>query len=136
MRNEKFHRSNSKGVNPYMKFLTAEDHLQHQVIIWCKLNKIVYHHSPNEGRRTAFEQFKFKYVGSDEGFIDLIFPKLILVIELKIKPNKPTPAQNDWLQFFESIGWTAKVCYNFEDAIEQIQKAKLKMAERSNSLSI
>ena len=70
----------------FESYLGKEDHLQHQIITWLRLQhpKIVFHHSPNEGRRTPFEQFKYKYLGSDAGFPDLIFPALKVAIELKI----------------------------------------------------
>ena len=109
--------------NPFYKFLGPEDHLQHQVIEWAKAQhpKLKFHHSPNEGRRSKFEQCKFKYLGSDRGFPDLIFPALKLVIELKVKPNKVTPAQQEWLDYFVSIGWKAIVSYTFDDAIRVIE---------------
>jgi len=104
--------------NPFEKYLGPEDHLQHQIITWLQYQypKLKYHHSPNEGKRSKFEQFKYKYLGSDSGFPDLIFPSLELVMELKVKPNKPSATQDDWLYFFGSIGWTAAVCYSFEEA--------------------
>ena len=109
--------------NPFHKYVGPEDHLQHQVITWLawQYPKLKYHHSPNEGKRSKFEQFKFKYLGSDSGFPDLIFPEIHLVIELKIKPNKPTPAQREWLDYFRSIRWTAEVCYSFDEAIGVIR---------------
>jgi hypothetical protein len=102
-----------------------EDHLQHQVITWQAFQYpwLRYHHSPNEGKRSTFEQYKFKYLGSDSGFPDLIYPQVKLVIELKIKPNKPTPAQEEWLDHFACIGWTAVVCYSYEEAVGIIRKA-------------
>jgi hypothetical protein len=121
--------------NPYSKYLGPEDHLQHQLITWLQWQhpSIRYHHSPNEGKRSPFEQFKFKYLGSDSGFPDLIFPSLLLVIELKIKPNKPTEAQKDWLGFFTVIGWKAEVCYTFEEAtriiIEEVKKKSICTSE-------
>lgn len=124
MRNGKFHTGRMKGVNPFMRYLKKEDILQHQVITYCRLNKIVFHHSPNEGRRSEFERFKYNYLGSDCGFPDLLFPGLQLVIELKVEPNRPSPAQKEWLAYFESIGWAAKVCYSYDEAIEEIIVAK------------
>jgi hypothetical protein len=115
------------GANPYIKFLGPEDHLQHQLIVWLQYQfpKLVYHHSPNEGKRSTYEQFKYKYLGSDSGFPDLLFASLELVIELKVKPNKPTEAQLEWLEYFRSIGWRAEVCYNFEEAQKVIQQRML-----------
>lgn len=113
-----------------MKFLRKEDHLQHQVITWLAWQhpKLKYHHSPNEGKRSPFEQFLYVYLGSDSGFPDLQFPSLQLVIELKVKPNRPTPAQLQWLQYFESIGWAAEVCYTFETAKAIIECAIIQAA--------
>lgn len=109
--------------NPFEKFLGAEDHLHHQVIMWLKYQypKLKYHHSPNEGKRSEFERFKYDYLGSDEGFPDLIIPAKKLVIELKVKPNKPSKAQVEWLAYFKQIGWRAEVCYNFEEAQQLIK---------------
>lgn len=105
-------------TNPFDKYFSHEDHLQHQIITWLQWQypNIRYHHSPNEGKRSKFEQYKYKYLGSDSGFPDLIFPSLQLVIELKVRPNKTTPAQNEWLAYFRKIGWQAEVCYSFESA--------------------
>ncbi len=119
-----FNKGTRKGTNPFVKYLTAEDHLQHQVITWCRLNRIRFHHSPNEGRRTAFERFKYSYLGSDCGFPDLIFPGLKLVIELKIKPNRVSPDQKIWLDFFKGIGWRSEVCFSYDDAIKIIEETR------------
>lgn len=111
--------------NPFEKYLTPEDHFQHQVITWLQFQYpgLRYHHSPNEGKRTVFEQFKYKYLGSDSGFPDLQFPSLLLVIELKIKPNRPTKNQLDWLEYFKRIGWQTAVCYTFEEVTNVIRAA-------------
>jgi hypothetical protein len=105
--------------NPFEKWLTKEDHLQHQVISWMKWQypAVRFHHSPNEGKRSPFEQYKFKFLGSDSGFPDLFFPSIYLVMELKIKPNKPSDAQQAWLDHFNELPeWKAVVCYSFEEA--------------------
>jgi hypothetical protein len=109
----------------FLEYMSAEDHMQHQVITWLQYQhpKLKYHHSPDAGQRTKFEQFKYKYLGSDAGFLDLTFPSLLLAIELKVKPNKPTPAQLDWIQYLLDNNWTAVVCYSFEEATEEIQTA-------------
>ena len=118
------------NYNPYYRHMGPEDHLQHQVVVWVSSQypKLRYHHSPNEGKRTPFERTKYKYLGSDSGFPDLIFPAIMLAIELKIKPNKPTDKQQEWLNYFSSIGWTAVVCYSFQEAVEAIQKSALNHA--------
>lgn len=122
-------RRGRRGPNPFEKYLTPEDRLQHSVIYWTGLvfPTLRFHHSPNEGKRSPFERYKFKYLGSDEGFPDLIFPELRLVIELKVRPNKPTEAQTDWLLLFAGLGWETAVVYDsWEDACVIIQTAALK----------
>lgn len=109
--------------NPYEKFMGPEDHLQHQVITWLawQYPKLKYHHSPDSGKRSKFEQFKYKYLGSDSGFPDLQFPSLQLVIELKVKPNKVTDPQQEWLDHFKDIGWTAEVCWSLDETTNLIK---------------
>jgi len=108
--------------NPFIKFLSPEDHLQHQVIVWLGYQhpELRYHHSPDAGKRTPFERFKYNYLGSDAGFLDLCFPSMLLAIELKVKPNKPTPAQLEWIAYLNENGWTAVVCYTFDETIKVI----------------
>ncbi len=112
-------------TNPFFKFLGPEDHLQHQVIIWLKYQHptLRYHHSPDAGKRSIFERFKYNYLGSDGGFPDLIFPSILLAIELKVKPNGTTATQKEWLNYLEKNGWTALVCFKYEEAIEAINTA-------------
>ncbi|MBL0234076.1 MAG: hypothetical protein IPQ08_10445 [Chitinophagaceae bacterium] len=43
-----------------------------------------------------------------------------MVIELKVKPNKPTPAQQEWLEYFKAIGWEVLTCFTFEEASKAI----------------
>lgn len=111
-------------MNPFERYLGPEDHLQHQIITVLKYQypKLKIHHSPNEGKRSKFEMFKYKYLGSDSGFPDLLFPSLQLVIELKVKPNRPSQSQIEWIEYFRSIGWTAEVCYSFDEAINLVRK--------------
>jgi hypothetical protein len=39
-----------------------------------------------------------------------------LAIEMKRKPNKPTPEQREWLTGLEARGWSTAVCYSAEEA--------------------
>jgi len=121
-----------KTNNGFIKFLLKEDIVQHDFLKYSALQYpwLKYHHSPLEGRRTPFEQFLFKYLGSDAGFVDVIFPELLLAIEIKIKPNKPTPAQQEWLDYFKKIGWQAEVCWSFDEAKEVLDfRVQSKMKE-------
>lgn len=106
-----------KDKKSFKDYLGPEDLLQHAVLTWFSLQypKIRFHHSPDAGKRSDFEQFKYKYVGGGSGFLDIIIPEYLICIEFKIKPNKPTIEQLEWLKYLKSIGWNAEVFYNFED---------------------
>jgi hypothetical protein len=39
-----------------------------------------------------------------------------LFIEMKVKPNKPTEAQRDWLEDLERQGYRCEVCYSAAEA--------------------
>lgn len=41
-----------------------------------------------------------------------------LVIEMKVKPNKPTKHQIKWIKQLNEVGYLAVVCYGFEEARE------------------
>lgn len=120
-----------KPGKTFFDYLRPEDILQHQVILWLKYTHptLKYHHSPNEGRRTPFERFLYEYLGSDSGYPDLEFPSLLLIIELKVKPNRVQDSQREWLDYFKSIGWRSEVCWSYEEAVktisEEIAKSKL-----------
>lgn len=109
--------------NPFEKYLGPEDHLHRQVInyITAQYPGVLFHHSPMEGKRSRFEQFKLKWLGAKSGFPDLfIFASNRngngLAIELKVKPNKPTENQNAWLSALHNRLYVAEVCYSFEEA--------------------
>jgi len=127
--NYKYH---GKTENGFFKFLRPEDILQHEFIKYCGLAYpwLKYHHSPDAGRRTKFEQFLYKYLGSDSGFLDLLFPELLLIIELKVKPNRVTESQQIWIDYFKKIGWMAEVCWTFDEAREVLDfRVQSKMGE-------
>ena len=60
--------------NPYAKYLGKEDVLQNQVMKYLSLKypKALYTHVANEGKRTPFEQYKMKYLGTKPGIPDLM----------------------------------------------------------------
>lgn len=110
-------------TNPFEKFLGPEDHLHRKVVQYLTLQYpgVLFHHSPMEGKRSRFEQFKLKWLGAKAGFPDIfIFAANKrgngLAIELKVKPNKPTDNQNAWLAGLYNRNYFAEVCYDFEEA--------------------
>ena len=115
--------------NPFEKFLGPEDHLHHQVIgfLTAQYPGVLFHHSPMEGRRSKFEQFKLKWLGAKSGFPDLfIFASNRngngLAIELKVKPNKCTENQNAWLAALHNRNYKTAVCFSFEEAKAVIEQ--------------
>jgi hypothetical protein len=115
--------------NPYAKYLGKEDVLQNQVMryIGLKYPGVLYTHVANEGKRTPFEQYKMKYLGTKAGIPDImIFEpnkyKSGLAIELKAGYNKPTPNQRKWLKELNNANWVAVWSNNLDECIEIIDK--------------
>ena len=99
-------------VNPYHKYLGKEDMLQHAVVNYVKHEypKALIIHVPNEGKRSAYMQFKVKYLGIVRGVPDvLIFNSnnkyTGLAIELKWARNVPTENQLIFLEKLRQCGW-------------------------------
>ena len=84
-------------------------------------------HVPNEGKRSPFERYKFKFLGGVSGIPDvLIFhqngDKSGLAIELKVGSNKPTENQIKCLNKLKGNGWEAIWSNDFEEVKNQIDK--------------
>lgn len=114
--------------NPFTKYLSKEDHLQRAVMnfIETKYPKVFAIHVPNEGRRSPFERYKFKYLGGVSGVPDiLIFQKndfkCGLAIELKAGYNKPTDNQKKCLKRLENANWETFWSNSFDDITERIK---------------
>ena len=115
--------------NPYAKYLGKEDILQNQVMryIGLKYPGTLYTHVANEGKRTRFEQYKMKYLGTKAGIPDIMIfnpnnTKNGLAIELKAGYNKPTENQKRWLKWLENANWVAVWHNNFDLCVETIDK--------------
>lgn len=109
--------------NGFFKYLTKEDNLQLALCNYLKMayRDVIFHHSPNEGKRSYFERFKLKIMGVSSGFPDLFIPIAKggyhgLFIELKIKPNKCTDNQKKWIKYIIEQGYKADICYDFDEA--------------------
>lgn len=115
--------------NPYAKYLGKEDILQNQVMryIGLKYPGTLYTHVANEGKRTRFEQYKMKYLGTKAGIPDIMIfdpnkTKNGLAIELKAGYNKPTENQKKWLKELKKKNWVAVWSNNLDECIEIIDK--------------
>ena len=107
--------------------MSKEDKLQNEVmayIQWQYPHALIFH-PMNEGRRSKFEQFKFKFLGGLAGASDILCftPnrfKSGLALELKVGHNKPTEKQKLFLERIKRCNWEAQWCNSFEKAVEII----------------
>jgi len=111
----------------FHKYLSKEDKLQREVIVYLQLQypQALAIHVPNEGKRTPFERFKFKYLGGLSGVPDIMIFNSNqkfhgLAIELKVGYNKPTANQKQFLQDLTDLGWCAVWINSFEKAQDLI----------------
>lgn len=117
-----FNFDKTNNLKGFKKYLGEEDKLQRSVVEYLKWEypEAIFTHVPNEGRRTPFERFKFKHLGSKAGVPDLMIFNTNcdfngLAIELKVGRNKPTESQIQWLEWLKQCGWETYVLYNFDD---------------------
>ncbi len=108
-----------------MKF--KEDNFQKQVASYLDLLGVLWCHVANE-RKTSFQAgARLKAKGVKSGVPDcLIFESNKdyngLAIELKIKPNKTTKNQKEWLERLKNNKWKTLVAYSFDEAKNEIDK--------------
>ena len=124
-----------RRINPFIKYLGKEDHLQHQLYdyyLYTYRNKAMFWHTPNEGRRTPFERFKVKYLGMIAGVSDIIMVKNgdVLFLELKVGKNKPTENQKTFLKNTKAFGFTSEVAWTFEEGKKIIDEFMGELNER------
>jgi len=83
-------------------------------------------HIPNGGKRDKATAGRLKMEGVKAGVpdIELSSPRggyFGLFIEMKIKGNKPTDNQKDWLAALEKRGYYVAVCYGWESASKLLE---------------
>ncbi len=76
---------------------------------------------PNGGHRNKHVALKLKEEGVLAGVLDLLFPEARggyfgLWIEMKVRPNKPTPERLAHIRQHLAAGYYAAVCYTAEQA--------------------
>lgn len=81
-----------------------------------------WHHSANE-RSSGSEGFKAKMMGQAKGWPDFVHCGLNVAIELKVIGGIVRKDQAKWLEYFESIGWTSEVVFDFERFREIVLRA-------------
>lgn len=85
------------------------------------------YHIPNEGKRSRIAGARLKAQGLKSGVPDVCLPTahggyIGLYIEMKVKPNKPTENQKQWLRKLREQGHLTAVCYSWEEAKQLIER--------------
>jgi len=98
-----------------------EDALQISVATYLDLLNITWCHVANERKTSQKTGRRLKNKGVKSGVPDCVIfePKGTyngLALELKIKPNKTTYNQKEWLKKLSDNKWMAEVAYNFDEA--------------------
>lgn len=115
--------------NPFLKYMTKEDNMQHAIMNYIKFNypDVLAIHVPNEGKRSPFERYKFKFLGGVAGVPDILIFKSNdsycgLAIELKVGYNKPTANQLNCLKQLKKGNWAALWSNNSNEVIRIIDR--------------
>lgn len=87
-------------------------------------------HIPNERKASIARRVTLKKAGVRKGVPDICCPVpnnkyAGLYIEMKIKPNRPSPEQLEMIRRLNDLGNYAIICWSAEDAI-QIMKNYVK----------
>ena len=103
---------------------SREDNLQIACASYLRAQypKALFCHVPNGGHRHKATAGKMKAMGVQRGITDVMVfePRMNnagLAIELKIKPNKPTPDQRQVLQALEARGWLCQVVFDLDEFV-------------------
>lgn len=107
----------------------AEDDLQMQCVRWFRLQYPQFarllHHSPNGGRRDAREGARFKQMGTQAGFPDLILLVAsqgyhALLLELKTRTGRQQDSQKEYQQLAEAQGYRYVVIRSLEAFMDEV----------------
>lgn len=104
-----------------MARLYPERDFQFAVKQFADLHQLPMLHIANEGRRSPMEGARLKKMGMHPGASDCFFLRSNenykgLWLELKIKPNKPTPNQLIFLSLVIAEGYQGLVSYDLDHA--------------------
>lgn len=82
---------------------------------------------PNERKASIQRRIAMKRAGLTKGIPDICVPVAndkynALFIEMKVKPNKPSPEQKEIMKALCSVGNYAVLCWSADEAIEILDK--------------
>ena len=92
---------------------------------FADMHKLPMHHSANEAKRSVVLGKRLKDMGMIPGFSDCFFLRgnqqyKGLFLELKIKPNKLTATQEQFLAMVNKEGYLGLACYSIDEALKII----------------
>lgn len=92
---------------------------------FCDLYQLPMIHVPNAGLRSKFSGHMLQRSGMVAGVSDVFIMRPNahysgLWLELKIKPNKPTPAQLRFLELVKQEGYWGEICYELDATLRLI----------------
>lgn len=93
--------------------MKPEEAFQRQVIELAKMHgwRVAHFRAVRVQRKDGSVHYATPVQADGEGFPDLILVRgpVMLAWELKVPPNKPTPAQIGWIVAFKKVGADARV---------------------------
>ena len=103
----------------------TEAQVQIAVAEFARTHHLPMFHPCNEGRRSLANGARLKRMGLMSGVSDCMFLRgnkqySGLFLELKVPPNKPTPAQLRFIELVKAEGYHGSIAYGVDDAITQI----------------
>lgn len=110
----------------YKKYEGTEDNFQKALAKYLNMKGVLYMHPPNGGTRNIIEATKLKNMGVKSGVPDiLIFNRKKghsgLAIELKVKYNKPSDNQLEFMKLLTDEGWLCVVSYSLDECIDLVE---------------
>lgn len=89
--------------------------------------RLLLHHSPNGGKRSAIEAARFKAMGTRKGFPDLILALPCngyhgAYFELKSEKGKTSKEQEVYLALLKKMGYKTFVTRSYEDFDNQLKE--------------
>jgi len=105
--------------------LPLEASEQMAFVQYLQARNIKHSSIPNSTYTTSWKQKRHnKDMGLNAGLPDLLLclPNILLFIEMKRKPNKPSPEQKEWINRLKLYdGVEAHVCYSCDEAISCVK---------------
>lgn len=114
-------------MTEFKKYQGSEKDFQIQFARYLDHVGVAWLHVGNGGRRLKLEAISLKRQGVKAGFpdISILEPNKDyhgLFIELKVKYNKTSPAQNAWITKLNQRGYLAVVSYSLDECIDVVNK--------------